>query len=93
MVCSSAHLPACQRVTKLMQRNDQEQREILHHIPGNRGIAPLAAADFISRNQKPGPMQEYIDSGKPEEVDRTLAAAWHLQESTAPAAQLPHEPK
>ena len=34
-------------------------------------------------------MEKDIDSREAEQVDRTFVAAWHLQESIAPVAQLP----
>ena len=53
-VRSSSNLAASQGVSELMHQNDQEQRQILQHVPGDGGIAALPALDFVDcdyRNQ------------------------------------------
>jgi hypothetical protein len=61
LIRPSSYLPASQRVPELMQHYDQKQRQILEDVPGNRGVIPLAALDFIHRHQKPGKMQIQIN--------------------------------
>jgi hypothetical protein len=49
-------------VAELVKGYDQKQCEILEHVPGDGGISPVSALDFIHRDDEPGPMQEYVNS-------------------------------
>ena len=69
LVSASAHLPASQRVSILMQQHDQEQRQILQHVPGKRPILSRPALDLHHRHQKPRPVQEDIHSRKAKQTD------------------------
>ena len=64
-------------MTVLMQHHDEKQRQILQHVPGERGITFRSAADFKRRDEKPGPMQEQIDPGEAEQMNRPLTYACH----------------
>src|SRR5208337_2420192 len=79
LVRRSAHLPASHGVPELMQQHDQEQRQILHHIPDERAIPALPALDLNRRHDKPGPMQKQIDTGEAKQMDRPLANIGHIR--------------
>ena len=85
LVRLSSNLPTGQRVAEFMKRHNQKQRQILQHVPGERGIVSFPALDFKRCHQKPGPMQEHINSRKTKKANRSLARAWHAKSySTAP---------
>jgi hypothetical protein len=62
-----------------MQHHNEKERQILQHVPGERGIAFGPVADFKRRDQKPRPMQEQINPREAEQMDRPLAFACHAQ--------------
>ena len=76
-VYGSPDLAAGQGVAKLVQKHDGKERKVLEGAPNQRGVPPLATADFDDRYDKPGPMQVEIDSRNAAEMDGTLTDAWH----------------
>jgi hypothetical protein len=52
-----------------MQHHDQEQRQILQHIPCDGGIIALSRLDFVRRHEKPGPVEEDINPTETEQAD------------------------
>ena len=72
-----AHLPASQRMAKLMQQHDHEQREVLQHRPDHRRILARAEVDAIHRDQEPGPVQIHIDARKAEQAEGPLPCRCH----------------
>ena len=42
LVGRAAHLPAGERVAELVERDDGEQRQVLHHVPDRRAVWPSA---------------------------------------------------
>ena len=53
-------------MAKFMKGHDEKQRQIFENIPADRRIASRPAVDFKHRHQKPGPMQEDINSREAE---------------------------
>jgi hypothetical protein len=56
-------------MSELMQQHNQKQRQILQHVPGDRGITSFSNLDFVRGHHEPGPMEKYIDSGETKKVD------------------------
>ena len=61
-----------------MREHDHEQRQILQHVPDDRGIPAFSALDLIGCHEKPGPVQKQINSGEAKQMDRTLANTRHV---------------
>jgi hypothetical protein len=75
-----------------MQKHKREQGKILENVPDDRGVTALPALDFVGGNEEPRPVEEYIDSGKTEEMDGTTASTEHLLrllDQTDPTEVLP----
>ena len=66
-------------MAKLVEHHDKKQRQILEHVPGDGGILSRSAADFKGGHQKPGPMQEQINSGEAEQANRPLLTGGHVR--------------
>src|SRR5215469_18266092 len=60
-----------------MNGDNYKQRDVLSNVPANGRVGPESTSDFIHRDQEPRPMQEDVDSGKAEQVDRSRAASGH----------------
>ena len=69
-----------------MEKHDREQRQIFQHVPNNRGVSALTGLDLDRCDNKPRPVEEDIDSGDTEQMDRTLASIQHI-------VRLRHEPR
>jgi len=77
VIRGSSHLAEGQGMAIFVEQDDGKKRQILDRIPDHRGVTAGAGVDFEQRHQKPGPMQEDINPGKAEQVDRALANAPH----------------
>ena len=78
LVGLASHLPARQRMAEFMGEHDQKERQVFRRIPDKGGILVRRIMHFEERDQKPGPMQEYIDSKEPKEANRTLSRWQHV---------------
>ena len=78
--------PRAQDVTKLVQRDDEKQSQILGDIPVNRGVRLRSVANLVCGHEKPGPMQKNINSSEAEEENRSLASI-HTQTYNTSAGQ------
>jgi hypothetical protein len=67
-------------MAELVEQNDQEQGKILQHVPGDGGVSSAAALDYVYGQEKPGPMQENIDSREAKEANRPLTRTGHLRD-------------
>lgn len=74
LVGSAADLPARQGVTKFVKRDDHEQPKVFEHGVYDGRVASGPALDFIDGDQKPGPVEENVDSCKAEQADCSLAS-------------------
>jgi hypothetical protein len=79
-VCHSSDLPTGQGVTELVHEHNQKEQQVLHHVPGERGVISRPAIDFEDGYEKPRPMQKYIHPREAEQVERSLARIRHLRE-------------
>jgi hypothetical protein len=61
-----------------MQKHKRKQSKILEDVPDDRGIPALSALDFVGGDEEPRPVEEYINSGKTEQMDGTTAGTEHL---------------
>jgi hypothetical protein len=65
-------------VSELVQQHKRKQGKILENVPNDRGIPALSALDLVGGDEEPRPVEEYINSGKTEEMDGTTAGTEHL---------------
>ncbi len=79
LIGGSPNLPAGQRVAELVKHHNQEEGQILQHIPSEGRVARVSAIDLKYRHHKPGPMQEHINSREAKQANGTLARGRHLQ--------------
>jgi hypothetical protein len=70
------HLPASQGVLELMYQHNQEQRQILQVVPGDKSVPALLSLNLVCCHEKPGPMQKLIDSGESKQMEGILAINW-----------------
>src|SRR6202035_708518 len=78
LVRPSANLTASEGVSELVNHHNQEQRQILQHVPGDRGVISFSSLDFICSDKKPRPMDKHVNSVEAEQADRALASAGHV---------------
>jgi hypothetical protein len=61
-------------MAELVEKYDGEDGQILEDVPEDGTVGAVAALDFESRHEEPGPVEEDGDSGDAEDAKRTLAA-------------------
>jgi hypothetical protein len=59
-------------VAEFVRQHNQKQRQILQCAPDDRGVPALPVLDFNDGDEKPGPMQEYVNSRNAAKMDGTL---------------------
>ncbi len=80
LVRPAADLAAGQGMTEFMQQHDQEEREILRHVPPDGRVVFGPAADAVEGDQEPGPVKKDGDTRKAKQAERSLMRRQHAAE-------------
>jgi hypothetical protein len=64
-------------MAEFVNQDDEEQSQIFQDVPKYGRVAARPALDLVHRDEKPGPMQENINSSKTKQANRALTVGRH----------------
>src|SRR5688572_12901537 len=78
IVSLAADLATGELMAEFVQEHDQEQAEILQHVPDDGGVLSGPIPNHEIRHHKPEPMNVHADAREREQLERSAAGGCHI---------------